>query len=40
MEVQASKENKPVVIIDSNIMDVNLLVNNDKVKTIIEKILN
>jgi len=34
------KENKPVVIIDSNIMDTNLIDNNDKVKQIIDKILN
>ncbi len=34
------KENKPVVIIDSTIMDTNLIDNNDKVKQIIDKILN
>jgi len=34
------KENKPVIIIDSTIMDTNLIDNNDKVKQIIDKILN
>ena len=34
------KENKPVVIIDSTIMDTNLMVDNTKVKNIIEQILN
>ena len=34
------KENKPVVIIDSTIMDTNLMADNDKVVTIIEQILN
>ena len=34
------KENKPVVIIDSTIMDTNLMVDNTKVENIIEQILN
>ena len=34
------KENKPVVIIESTIMDTNLIINNDKVAKIIEQILN
>ena len=34
------KENKPVVIIDSNIMDIDLLINNNKIDTIIDRILN
>jgi len=34
------KENKPVVIIDSTIMDTNLIVDNTKVENIIEQILN
>jgi len=34
------KENKPVVIIDSTIMDANLIVDNTKVENIIEQILN
>ena len=34
------KENKPVVIIDSTIMDTNLIIDNNKIKQIIEEILN
>ena len=34
------KENKPVVIIDSTIMDTNLIIDNDKIEKIIDKILN
>ena len=34
------KENKPVVIIDSAIMDTNLMIDNDKVVQIIDTILN
>jgi deoxyadenosine/deoxycytidine kinase len=34
------KENKPVVIIDKTIMDINLFVNSDKIEKIIEQILN
>jgi len=33
------KENKPVVIIDKTIMDINLFVNSDKIEKIIEQIL-
>jgi deoxyadenosine/deoxycytidine kinase len=33
------KENKPVVIIDSTIMDTNLIIDNDKIEKIIDKIL-
>ena len=34
------KENKPVIIIDSSIMDTNLMIDNDKVVQIIDTILN
>lgn len=34
------KDNKPVVIIDKTIMDINLFVNSDKIEKIIEQILN
>jgi len=34
------KDNKPVIIIESSIMDTDLLVNNDKLDTIIDRILN
>ena len=37
---KAKKENKPVVIIDSAIMDTNLMIDNDKVVQIIDTILN
>lgn len=35
-----SEENKPVVIIDSGIMDTDFITNNDKIKKIIDLILN
>ena len=35
-----TEENKPVVIIDSNIMDTDFITNNEKIKNIIDKILN
>jgi deoxyadenosine/deoxycytidine kinase len=37
---QLSEENKPVVIIDSGIMDTDFITNNDKIKKIIDLILN